>query len=423
MTPQRRAMERLSFKLVIALLGVALACWLLPQVWRYLSPFLIALPLAAMIQPIARFLEKKLRLKHTPAVLIPVILLILILLGLLIWFFSFGIAQVSSLLQQPDQLIADVVGAIRKALNNLLGAVDEHMENPEVLVTSVDSAMADLTAWGKQLAGHFLDLLVNTAVGVPYVLIYINFLFMGLYFIAKDYEKLTAFLPHRRKRSAGSETAQLTSSAISGAVGYLKVQLIYSVVSLVAGLLFWTIVGNPYALLIAVIAGILEFIPLVGNGALYLPWFLVDVIIGDFTKALLPISLYIVLFIIRRLTEPKLMAHNIGISPLLSLISMFVGITAGGILGLIAGPVLMTVAVAFLKSDALKQIREDAALLAASLRRRWADGSVDPPDETGLPDKAEAADPGPDEAPAEDAPSGDATDPENAPAKAAWDED
>ncbi len=393
MTPQRRAVERLSVKLFLALAFVGLACLLLPLIWKYLSPFLIALPLAALIQPVARLLERKLHLKHTPAVLIPVLLLIFVLLGMLIWFFSFGVQQVSGLLQNPDQLIADIVGSIRNALNHLLGAVDEHLENPEVLVTSVNDAMADLTAWGKKLAGQFLDLLVDTAVGVPYVLIYINFLFMGLYFIAKDYDRILSFLPHRRKASAGSETARLTSSAISGAVGYLKVQLIYAVLSLVSGVIYWNIMRNPYAMLIAVVAGVLEFIPLVGNGALYLPWVIIDLIGGNFGKAMLPLALYLVLFIVRRLTEPKLMAHNIGITPLLSLVSMFMGITAGGIFGLIAGPVLMTVAVAFMKSREIGVIRSDMHVLVNAVRSRWSDDRLTgpPEDKETLKDLAEAS--------------------------------
>ena len=44
-----------------------------------------------------------------------------------------------------------------------------------------------------------------------------------------------------------------------------------------------------------------------------------------------------VLQLLRRLLEPKLMSNNIGISPLLSLIGMFVGMRLGGILGLIGG--------------------------------------------------------------------------------------
>lgn len=58
MSEERKAGERLVFKCVMILVGFALAFLLLPQIWDKLSPFLIAIPLAAMLQHPIRFLEK-----------------------------------------------------------------------------------------------------------------------------------------------------------------------------------------------------------------------------------------------------------------------------------------------------------------------------------------------------------------------------
>ena len=70
------------------------------------------------------------------------------------------------------------------------------------------------------------------------------------------------------------------------------------------------------------------------------------------------------------------MAHNIGVSPLLSLVSMFAGYTAGGLPGMILGPVLMTVAVAFFHGGYLRSVKEDVSLLYRSIRRRWRDENL-----------------------------------------------
>ena len=76
MTPQRRAVERLSVKLGIILAVLAAAYFLSPLAWKYLSPFIIAFPFAAMIQPVARFMERKFHLKRSLTILIMVLLLL-----------------------------------------------------------------------------------------------------------------------------------------------------------------------------------------------------------------------------------------------------------------------------------------------------------------------------------------------------------
>ena len=385
MTPQRRAIERLSIKLGIVLAVVAAALFLSPLIWKYLSPFIIAFLFAAMIQPVARFLERKLHMKHSLATLILVLLLLLLLLTAVIWLFSYGVQRAGEILENPDQVIADVMSTVQAAVKELIEPLEARLQNPGPLNLSLNNAMSEITAWGTNVAKQFLGMLWDAAWGVPTILIYVNFLFMGMFFIAKDYEKLLAFLPHRRKNLTDTGAARLTNSAIRGTIGYLKVQLIYSAVSVVVSAIYLAIFKNPYAILLGLVAGLLEFIPLVGNGALYLPWTLVELILGHYPEAVVPLALWIGLYVLRRITEPKIMAHTIGLSPLLSLISMFIGYRAGGLLGMILGPVLMTVAVAFIRGNYLKSVKEDALLLYHTMQRRWKNENlILPPEEAVL---------------------------------------
>ena len=103
-----------------------LAVWLFaPVVWRFFSPFLIALPIAAMLQPVTRFLETKLRMRHGAAAMLPVILLCAILVGLIIWFGSFGVNQVTYLLNNSGTIIRDEAGIIRTTFQRLNEKINE----------------------------------------------------------------------------------------------------------------------------------------------------------------------------------------------------------------------------------------------------------------------------------------------------------
>ena len=74
--------------------------------------------------------------------------------------------------------------------------------------------------------------------------------------------------------------------------------------------------------------------------------------------------------LLRRVLEPKLMSDSIGITPLESLIGMFVGMRFGGIIGLIGGPVLMSVLVGAFKGGLFASTARDFHLISVWFKNR-----------------------------------------------------
>ncbi len=406
MTAQRRAIERLSVRLGAAVLGAVLLVLLLPQIWKYLSPFIVVTPVAAMVQPAVRWLEKKCRFRHTLAVFVPVLLLTLVALALLLWFLSYGIGQGMELLRNSSAIITDAVTYVRSAVNRMLGGMELLSAEDQTWISgAVDQGLQWLASQATQLAGYLVAESVNFAAGIPFALIYANFLIMGLYFISKEYEDIMARMPWRSKAAEGSGAASLASSGIAGAIGYFRVQVIYALVEMVLGFIFWHIMGNPYAAVISIGAAILELIPLIGCGAVYVPWAVIALLTAGWTAAIPPAGFYVGYYLIRRFTEPKLMSQSIGISPLLSLIGMFAGMMAGGIAGLIAGPVVMTLLVAVAKGRYLDPTIRDIATVRAWLKARWG-GDKGEKQEAGEAPAPEQPLPEPETAAPEDEPGG-----------------
>lgn len=370
---ERKATERLICRVLVVIVSIGLAVVLVPILWDKLSPFIVAIPIAAMLQPVIRFLQKKLKLKRTVASLIPVLLVIIILLGLIYWLLSIGITQLINVLSNSGTLINDTVGTIRQAIDKLFGMAT-HL-SPEVegwLRNAMNDLASDLTTTATDLAGQTLGFTVSFATTLPYVLIYVSFLAMGLYFIAKDYDNIRSYLPGGKRHNQESDSTKLTNSAIRSLIGYLKVQGTFGVMTWIVSWIYLQCFGFKYAWLIALIAGIMELIPMVGSGLLYIVWAIVSFIVGNTAVGFEVLALTGVLQLVRRILEPKLMSHNIGISPLLSLIGMFVGLRFGGILGLIGGPVIMAVLEGALHGRFFRSMRDDFLVIVRYLRRRWA---------------------------------------------------
>ena len=100
------------------------------------------------------------------------------------------------------------------------------------------------------------------------------------------------------------------------------------------------LIGTRYWLLIAILIGILDNIPVVGPGIMFTPWVAVNVIMGSTDRAVYLTILYLVIFAVRQLSEPKIMGDSVGIHPLLMLMAIYGGIVFFGVWGIFVGPLI-----------------------------------------------------------------------------------
>ena len=82
-----------------------------------------------------------------------------------------------------------------------------------------------------------------------------------------------------------------------------------------------------------------SLIPYIGIGALFIPWILYGFFSDHYTLTLQLSLLYAVLLIVRQIIEPRLLAKNLGIHPLIAIIILFISINIFGALGIIITPI------------------------------------------------------------------------------------
>lgn len=373
MTEERKAAERLLFRFLCAVLALIAVIWLLPEVWDKLSPFIISIPVAAMLQPVIRFFQKRLKFKRSPAALLPVLLLLVIVLGVMIWLLTVGVTEISRIVNNSGGLVTESVTAVRTALNNLLNSIGASTDAAveQWLRGAVNNIVERLTVWGGNAAEYLVTFSINLAAAMPYSIIYISFLTIGLYFISKNYAEIRSYLPGGARHRQDSRTAQLTHSTVKSLFGYLKVQGTFGVIVWVISWIYLAAFRYKYAGLVALFCGVMEMVPMIGSGVPYFILSALQFLLGNAATGWQLLFLTLGLQLLRRILEPKIMSDSIGISPLQSLVGMFVGMRLGGIAGLIAGPVLMSVFVGALKGGLFASTEKDIRLIADYLRNRW----------------------------------------------------
>ena len=367
---ERIAAERLAFRLLAFVVILFAASWLIPQVWDKLSPFIIAIPIAAMLQPVIRFFHRRLKVRRGVTALVLVLLLLVLTYMLLRWLAALLIDTATQVISQDENIVSTTVQSINAAIESLKENIAWDELGPGVQKTIEDSVLdltGTITETGKEIATGFFGLLT----GLPVMVIYTSFLAMALFFISRDYDDIRSYLPGGRRRRQDSNTTRLTNSAIRSLIGYLRVQGTFSAIVLVVSLVFLHAFHFEYASAIAVAAAFLELIPMIGSGLLYILMGIIFLLTGNTPGGIQVLLLTGFLQLARRLLEPKLMSNSIGISPLESLIGMFAGWRFGGILGLIGGPVLMSVFVGALRGPAYTSLKGDIRCLRLYFHRRW----------------------------------------------------
>lgn len=126
-------------------------------------------------------------------------------------------------------------------------------------------------------------------------------------------------------------------------LGFLKAQLIFFVINLVLITLFLLLFGVQPAVLIAIGISLLDLLPVVGSGIVFLPWIIVNLILGEQGLALQLALLYIGLVILRQVLDPLITGKQVGLKPVVALLAAVAGVLVFGIAGAVIGPLIAAV--------------------------------------------------------------------------------
>ncbi len=102
-----------------------------------------------------------------------------------------------------------------------------------------------------------------------------------------------------------------------------------------------SILKVPYALLLAGIVAIIDALPILGTGTVLLHWALVALITGNGALALGLVLTYGTVSLVRSVLEPKLVGQGISLHPVATLLAMYVGFSACGVLGMVLFPIAL----------------------------------------------------------------------------------
>ena len=157
---------------------------------------------------------------------------------------------------------------------------------------------------------------------------------LTLYFILdKDGIKkfLVSLLPIKQK----TRVVTITNKVGQKLGGWLRGQLILAVA---VGLIVYiglTLMNIPYALTLAMLAGILEIVPIIGPIVSAVPAIMIAFTVSPATALMVTIFYILVQELENKLLVPQVMKHSVGLNPVTIIIIILIGAKLMGIIGIL----------------------------------------------------------------------------------------
>lgn len=362
MTPvvekRRAALINIAYAGVIFALVYVFFEYLFPLV----VPFIIAFIVASILnKPISAITKKVPVIKRSVLSVLSVLLLVglcasvFFLIGMELFeklkgLFNYVISlfqNVSDLINVIKLWILDSTGFLPESIRTVLhenltvffdNIIENGLKEIPIDISSINWSSI-LSKGGSIISG--------TVGQIPSFLIACIISAISIVFIINDYDRITGFFVRQfsehnaRKLITGW---RLGVSSLKKMIKAYCLIVLFTTFELTVGfylLKFIGILNIPYIILIAFIIALIDIIPVLGTGTVLLPWAVISFITGKFGQGIGLLVLYIIILVVRQIIEPKLVAGQVGLPPIVTIVAMYIGTKTLGVLGFFILPFIV----------------------------------------------------------------------------------
>ena len=337
------------------------------------APFIVAFFFAAVFQKPVNFLVRKTPLKKgfisvTLVLLTVAALLTLLILtgariadevrGLVTWVGA-KMDSLPDLLETIRVKLIHLVGYLPHSLaetaresvdqffrNTLYVTTDATMEQPEIAASKLFGGLMskfDVSMLSKPVSGVW-----NTAKKIPSIAVGVVISIIASCFMTVGYDDIVNFVkrqfPPERRKTFSAAKGIFFSSILKMLKSYVIIICI-TFAEMFVGLTLFKLIGiyqSEYVASVSIVVALVDILPVLGTGTVLVPWAIISFITGNIGMGIGLLVLYAVISVIRQIIEPKLVASNLGLPPIVTIMCMFIGLKLFGVLGMFVMPLMIT---------------------------------------------------------------------------------
>lgn len=314
-------------------------------------PFILGYLFSLLVNPLADKLQKKMKIPRGLSAVLVIVLIVGILGGIL----TFAIWKIID----EARMLYDQFPAIYISMRDGMRSLGEKWStvyvnlpaNIQEALTALGDAVSDKAASIiNNVSAPVVNHAGNFAKALPRVFIAVIVFLLSSYFMVSESRSVSEAVKRFTSPRLAERLSLIKREIKKYLGGYLKAQGILMMIAFVIMFIGLSIFDIQYALLIALGIAIVDALPFFGSGLILWPWTVVEFLNGDIKLGIGLICIYVAVTIMRRFAEPKLVSTGMGMHPLLTLMSMYVGYKTLSIGGLILGPIILMLVISFYKA-------------------------------------------------------------------------
>ncbi len=324
--------------------------FILKHIVPVFTPFLVGFFIAFILRPITEKMCEKTKINGKVCGIV-VVIFSYILIFFFIWLISCKIAEFlrTFLNSSPEIYKSTVLPTLNTLAEQLNKILLNLLPNSNFKIQDIiENMFYNIDDFVTSTAKYILSIMAKTGKNIPNFLINITFSIISSIYFSYDYEKITTFIVNLFPKKTQHILIKTKGYTITTIIKYIKAYMLLMLISFcLLSIGFFIIkVKNPIG--VAALISLFDAIPFVGSGIVILPWALV--IVGkNFNMAIGLITIFLVLNLARSFLEPKILGASLGIHPLATLISVYVGAKILGFLGIIFAPIAIQIAFSLYK--------------------------------------------------------------------------
>ncbi len=310
---------------------------------QWIMPFLIAFLIAALLHPVIRFITKKLKFKTQKPAAIVVTVLFYSTFGVLISLILINtVTAVLGFIQKvPEYYLNDIA----PSLNTLFDNITQKLASLNVEIDLSLSTITNKLYSGLMNISSIITSAFTVLSGIPGFLFSLLLMVISTFFIAIDYDIITKWTMTQLPKRASAAVVKVKEYVVKILFKYIRSYFLILCITFAELLLGFFIMhfitGLSNILLLALVIAVFDILPIVGTGTILIPWGIIAILTGDFKTGICCLVIYGIITLIRQFIEPKIVGTQVGLHPVVTLVSMIVGTKLFGAIGLFGFPITL----------------------------------------------------------------------------------
>ncbi|NLC96828.1 MAG: sporulation integral membrane protein YtvI [Erysipelotrichaceae bacterium] len=325
---------------IVTLLGYLL----FKYVVGFISPFIFAFLIARILQKPAKYISQKIKIKTS----IIALLLAFIFYAIIIVLFSLLGAKIFSVI---TSVVSDIPNIYKTYITPIFNSIFDFLERT---VYGLDPTVVDILNSGfEQLIGSLQDnitnfsitivsSLSNIATSLPSFIIKILLMIISTFFIASDYDRIIKFINKQLSPKAYEAVNMIKDYVFNTLFEVIKSYVTIMTITFIELSIGLTILRVSNSISIAILISIFDILPVLGTGGIMIPWLIISFIQGNVKLGFGLLIVYVIVTLIRNIIEPKIVGSQLGLHPIVTLLSMFIGTSLFGGIGLFGFPIFLS---------------------------------------------------------------------------------